>query len=168
MPERSAQAGGAVVRPGLVYGGPPGGLFRQLLVEVRDPATYWKDYDPGLGVSDAPELVWYDEDWYEESSLPLESAAGDFPDNFMLSPDQKTLLAIRHPVDKTGKPVAEGHSLCLIQLYDGSVEDVLLPDADEHGLLPPAWMPVRMAWNDRGNLLVQAGPQLRIYEVTWE
>lgn len=30
------KAGGTVVRPGLVYGGPPGGLFRQLLSQVRD------------------------------------------------------------------------------------------------------------------------------------
>ncbi len=34
--QRVLQAGGTVVRPGLVYGGPPGGLFRQLLAQVRN------------------------------------------------------------------------------------------------------------------------------------
>src|SRR4051812_39137681 len=59
-----------------------------LLVVVRDKETFWPDYD----YNDAPppdsvELVWYDKDWKELFHKLLEFKAGEFPDDFRLSPD---------------------------------------------------------------------------------
>jgi hypothetical protein len=139
-----------------------------LLVVIRDPATYWQNYERDQGVTDIPELVWFDENWNEESSIALDYAAGEFPDQFVLSPDQRNLLAIRHPVNDDGKPVPEGHSLNTIYLRDGSINDLALPEAAGDGQLPERWQPVRMQWNDRGDLVVQAGKELRIYELKWE
>lgn len=139
-----------------------------LLVTVRDPQHYWAEYDYKQGVVDPVELVWYDESWQEQQNIPLDYAAGEYPDDFMLSPDQRTLLALKHPVDVDGEPSADGQSVNIIYLFDGSINDVLLPDADGMGALPPAWQPVGMQWDARGYLEVQAGKQIRRYEVKWD
>jgi len=139
-----------------------------LLVAVRDPQVYWKDYDYHEAVVDPLELVWYDEDWNDAEGVVVERATADFPDDFVLAPDNSSLLAIRHPADDSGKASPAGHSLCLISLADGAVSSVALPEADTAGQPPVAWPPVRMEWNRRGELVVQAGKELRIYEVKWE
>jgi hypothetical protein len=139
-----------------------------LLVTVRDPQRYWPGYDYKQGLTDPLELVWYDESWKEEQSLLLSYAGTAFPDDFVLSADQRTLLAIRHPVDDEGKPDPAGHALDLIYLNDGSIKAVALPEAGAQGQLPAEWQPVLMQWDSRGKLLVQAGQQARKYEVAWE
>lgn len=139
-----------------------------LLVTVRDPQYYWKDYDYKLGVVDPLELVWYDENWKEQQSIVLDYAANEYPDNFVLSPDQRTLLAIKHPLDDLGEPSKDGHALNVIYVNSGNINDVTLPDADEQGNLPADWQPVRMAWDQPGNLVVQAGKTQRRYRMKWE
>lgn len=139
-----------------------------LLVTVRDPQYYWLEYDVRSGVIDPVELVWYDADWQEQQSLPLDYAASEYPDDFVLSPDQRTLLAIKHPVDDAGEPSIDGQMLNIIYLFDGSINDVLLPDTDAQGNLPAQWQPVGMDWDKRGYLVLQAGKQTRRYEVKWE
>lgn len=139
-----------------------------LLVTVRDPQYYWPDYDAQQGVIDPVELVWFDEEWQEQQSLPLDYAANEYPDDFVLSPDQQTLLAIKHPVDEAGDPSPDGQILNMIHLFDGSISDVILPDADAMGNLPAQWQPVLLDWDKRGYLVLQAGKQIRRYEVTWE
>lgn len=139
-----------------------------LLVAVRDPQLYWKDYDYHEAVVDPLELVWYDDDWNEGEGTVVERTTADFPDDFVLSPDNLSLLAIRHPMDDSAKASPAGHSLCLISLADGALSDLALPEADAAGLPPIAWQPMRMEWNQRGELVVQAGKELRIYEVKWE
>jgi hypothetical protein len=139
-----------------------------LLVAVRDPRYYWPDYDAKQGVVDPVELVWYDAQWKEQQSLPLDYAENEFPDDFILSPDQRTLLAIKHPVDDSGEPAPDGQMLNIIHLFDGSINDVILPEADAQGNLPAQWQPVEMDWDKRGYLVLQAGKQTRRYEVKWE
>lgn len=139
-----------------------------LLVTVRDPQYYWKDYDYKEGVVDPVELVWYDQDWQEEQSLTLDYATEDFPDDFVLSPDKRTLLAIKHPVNSSGDPAKAGQSLNMIYLASGNIDDVYLPEADERGNLPAGWGPVQMAWDSRGYLVVQAGNTQRRYSMKWE
>jgi hypothetical protein len=139
-----------------------------LLVTVRDPQYYWKDYDYKQGVVDPVELVWYDENWQEQQSLALDYAEKEFPDDFVFSPDQRTLLAIKHPLDDSEEPAKDGQSLDIIYLNSGNINSVLLPEADEQGNLPAAWQPVRMDWDKRGLLVVQAGKTQRRYEMKWE
>jgi hypothetical protein len=139
-----------------------------LLIAVRDPQYYWKDYDYKQGVVDPIDLVWYDENWKEQQSLALDYAANEFPDDFVLSPDQRTLLAIKHPLDDSGEPSKDGQGLNIIYLASGNINDVNLPDADEQGNLPAEWQPVRMAWDQRGYLVVQAGKSQRRYQMKWE
>jgi hypothetical protein len=139
-----------------------------LLVTVRDPQLYWQDYDHKQGIVDPIELVWFDEGWKEQQSIPLDYAANEFPDDFVMSPDQRTLLALKHPADDSGEPSSDGQSVNIIYLNDGSINDVALPEAGESGELPTDWQPVSMEWDKRGYLVVQAGKQTRRYEVKWE
>jgi hypothetical protein len=138
-----------------------------LLAAIRDPEIYWQDYDFSQGVDDAVELVWFDGDWEEQFTTVLEFAPEDFPDGFVLAPDQRSLLAIKHPVDDEESLADSGHELCLISLRDGLTSSVLLPGTEDLGGAPAAWWPVLMQW-DGDALLVQTGDELRRYEVRWE
>jgi hypothetical protein len=138
-----------------------------LLVCVRDPEHYWPGYDYKDGVTDPLELVWLDEDWREQYSIVLDYAAGEYPDDFQLAPKENYLLAIRHPLNSDGKLAPAGQSLSLIYLSDGSIVDVPLPETDGAGQLPAAWWPVLMEWNAKGQLVVQAGEELRTYSIEW-
>jgi len=138
-----------------------------LLVTVRDPQFYWEGYDYTQGVLDPVELVWYDDDWLEQYHTVLDYAASELPDDFRLDPSQQYLLAIRHSLGNDGKPATAGHSLNVVYLSDGSLADVYLPEVEGSGEYPAVWWPVGMAWNDREQLMVQAGEQLRVYDVEW-
>lgn len=139
-----------------------------LLVTIRDPEYYWPDYSVSDGVVDPIELVWYDEDWVEESQITLDFPAGSYPDNFLLSPDRRTLLAITHPVDSGGGLAGPGQGIRAIDLRSGEVDEVWLPEVDGYGNLPLEWWPVKMRWGRNNILEVQAGPELRIYHMRWE
>lgn len=141
----------------------------RLLVVIRDPQLYWADYDVAQGRTDMLELVWYDRDWNEYMNQPLELGPGDGADNFVLSDKELYLLAIRHPLRAEGSDelAPEGHSLCRITLKDGRVDAIPLPEADETGALPQDWLPLKMKWDDRGRLVVQAGSGLRRYKLEW-
>jgi hypothetical protein len=138
-----------------------------LLVAVRDPELYWQDYDFSLGVEDAVELVWLDGDWEEQFAATLEFAPEGFPDGFVLAPDQRSLLAIKHPAAGEDELAEAGHELCLVSLRDGLISSVPLPGTEDLGGAPAAWWPVLMQW-DGDALLVQTGEELRRYEVRWE
>ena len=139
-----------------------------LLVTVRDPEYYWPEYDVIDATSDPLELVWYDEDWQEDDRVILDYGEHEYPDDFLLSPDEKTLLSITHPLPGS-KPLADkGQTIKTIDLRSGAVEEVWLPDVDGYGNLPPQWWPVRMQWGKHNNLEVQAGKELRIYLMRWE
>lgn len=140
-----------------------------LLVVIRDPQMYWADYDMQQGRTDKLELVWYDQGWNEYMNQPLDLGPEDGADNFVLSDKDVYLLAIRHPLGSEGSDelAPEGHSLCRITLKDGRVDKVPLPEADESGALPQDWLPLKMKWDDRGRLVVQAGSGLRRYTVEW-
>jgi hypothetical protein len=142
----------------------PGGI---LLVAVRDPEYYRKGYDYEQGVVDPVEAVWYSDDWQEEAVLELPFAPEDEPDGFILGPDQRSLLAIRHPVDADGEPAPSGHSLAQVSLEQGWLRTRYLPEYSADGTPPLGWQPLRMEW-DGGALLVQAGPELRRYRLEWE
>jgi hypothetical protein len=140
---------------------------RYLLVVVRDPELYWMVYsyeDPPP--PDAVELVWYDKEWKELFRTLLDIAPGEQPDGFQLSPDGEYVLAITHPVKESDPDELrkEGHALKSIRLRDGAVREVPFPE-QEYGIAPATWWPVLMQWNDDGDLLVQAGDQLRRYSV---
>jgi hypothetical protein len=140
---------------------------RYLLVTVRDPEHYWQGYDIEQNVQDAVELVWYDRQWNELYNTVLDFAPEDFPDDFRLTEDQKHLLAIKHPVTTSGSTelIREGHSLVWIDLRDGAIGDLHLPETDGMGTLPASWYPVKMHWNSKDELLVQAGDELRRYSL---
>jgi len=138
-----------------------------LLVTVRDPQLYWKDYDYEQGITDPVELVWYDDKWQEQYSTVLDYAADEYPDDFRISPDEKYLVSIRHPLELDGKPAPAGHALNIIYFSNGSINDLWLPEIDGTGQLPASWWPVLMEWGPKGTLTVQAGKQVRVYEVQW-
>ncbi len=139
-----------------------------LLVAIRDPEYYWPDYSVSDGVVDPLELVWYDESWSEDSHTLLDMPAGIYPDDFLLSPDRRTMLAITHPLDRDGDLAGQGQRMLAIDLRSGETDDVWLPEVDGYGNLPPEWWPVRMQWGRNNTLQVQAGPELRIYHMRWE
>ncbi|MEZ5339593.1 MAG: hypothetical protein R3F46_15185 [bacterium] len=139
-----------------------------LLVAVRDPEYYWPDYNIADEVVDPIELVWYDDAWQEESHVLLDFPAGAYPDDFLLSPDRRSMLAITHPRDGDGDLPGQGQGIKHIDLRSGAVDDVWLPEVDGFGNLPPEWWPVRMRWGRNSNLEVQAGPELRIYHMRWD
>ncbi len=140
---------------------------RYLLVVVRDRETYWPDYNyDEPPAADAVELVWYDKDWKELFHTLLDIKPSEFPDDFQLSPDGEYLLAITHPT-REGDPKhlrKEGHVLKSIRLRDGIIREVPYPD-QEYGIAPATWWPVLLEWNRDGDLIVQAGEQLRRYSV---
>jgi len=138
-----------------------------LLVTVRDPEHYWPQENYSEEVQDPIELVWYDKKWEEMYSTVLEYAATDFPDGFVLSPKQRYLLAIRHPVLLSGDLAHPGHSLDMIDLRDGAIQKVYLPEYDGFGFPPPDWWPVRMQWDSEGRLDVQGGKKVRVYTAEW-
>jgi hypothetical protein len=143
-----------------------------LLVTVRDPRSYWADAAEvqardGLPEPDSVDLVWYDEGWVEERHQPLAFEPGEFPEDFVLSPGQNYLLCIRRPM-KAGRPIAEGASLCLVWLADGTITDVYLPEVDGAGFYPVAWQPLGMQFQAGGKeLAVKAGQQIRTYDINW-
>ena len=139
-----------------------------LVVAVRDPALYRDDYVFEDHVTDPVEVVWYDKDWQEEDATVLDFAAEDFPDSFVLAPDEKSLLAVRHPVDADGGLEKAGHTLCRILLLTGEIIDLPVPGTGPDGVVAAAWWPVLMSWSDRGDLLMQAGEEFRRYTVSWE
>ncbi|GEM_PF-2097447 len=136
-------------------------------VAIRDPQYYWADYDLDLQLTDVVELVWYSESWEEEQALALEIDPLLRPDDFVLAPDQRSLLAIAHVEDEEGQPAEPGHRLLQIALLDGEVTELPIPGTDHAGEPPAAWWPLLMEWDD-GALLIQAGDELRRYEVTWQ
>jgi hypothetical protein len=140
---------------------------KYLLVTIRDPEFYWPGYSIEQKVTDPIELVWYDLDWNELYALKLDFKAEDFPDGFRITPDQKHLVAIRHELSGPGSEelAPEGHSVVYIDLKDGTIGNVYLPETDGTGMLPASWYPVLMHWNDDGELLVQAGRELRRYSI---
>ena len=139
-----------------------------LLVAIRDPEYYWPDYSVTDNVIDPIELVWYDEDWQEESRVLLDFPEGSYPDDFLLSPDRRTMLAITHPLTEEGELSGPGQKVMAIDLRSGEVDEVWLPDVDGFGNLPPTWWPVRMRWGRNNSLEVQAGGELRIYHMRWD
>lgn len=138
-----------------------------LVVAVRDPEYYRPGYDYEEGVVNPVEAVWYDEQWQEQSVLTLPFAPNEMPDGFILGPDERSLLAIRHPVDDDGEPAPGGHSLAQVSLEAGWVRTRGLPEYSADNTPPLSWQPVRMEWDD-GALLVQAGPELRRYSLEWQ
>lgn len=139
----------------------------QLAVTVRDPQYYWPGYDYKLDLTDVLEVVWFSKTWEEEQALVLEVDALLWLDDFVLAPDQLSLLAIAHPEDEEGTPATAGHRLLQINVLDGEVTELRIPGTDSAGEPPAAWWPLLMTW-DGGALLVQAGDELRRYEVTWQ
>ena len=139
-----------------------------LLLTIRDPELYWDAYDYTEGVTDPLELVWYDKGWTQHYAHVLEFPEGAYPDNFLLSPDERYLLAITHPEGPDGEPAERGHRLHLIDLKFFDISELWLPEYDELGTPPVSWWPVLLDWGEKGGLLVQAGKQLRRYEVVWE
>jgi hypothetical protein len=138
-----------------------------LLVAVRDPQKYWPDGNAAVGVTDPVDLVWYSEDWQEDHFITLAYGAGEFPDDFVLSPTEKYLLCIRHP-EQGGQPIEAGHSLNLIWLQDGAITDIFLPEVDGFGYYPAPWQPLGLQFQRSGRQLkARAGDQLRIYDVEW-
>jgi hypothetical protein len=143
-----------------------------LLVTVRDPRSHWIDAPEiqahnALPEPDSLDLVWYDEGWIEQRHQALAFEAGEFPEDFVLSPAQNYLLCIRRPM-KAGKPLAEGASLCLIWLADGTITDVHLPEVSGAGFYPAAWQPLGMQFQQGGKeLAVKAGQQVRVYDINW-
>jgi len=138
-----------------------------MLVAVRDPERYWPGYDVADGERDPVELVWLDAMWEEQDAAVLDFAGSDFPDGFVLAPDQRSLLAILHPVDAEDELAQAGHVLVSISLRDGGISMVHLPGTEDLGGAPAAWWPVLMQW-DGDALLAQTGHELRRYEVHWE
>lgn len=139
-----------------------------LVIAVRDPELYWEGYDFKAGVTDPVEAIWYDSKWQEESALRLEFATDDFPDGFILAPDQKNLVTILHPVNAESELIPTGHSLSRVRLLTGEISRIPLPGTGDYGVAPAAWWPVLMAWSDGGDLLMQAGEEFRRYTVSWE
>lgn len=139
---------------------------KHLLVCVRDPELYWESYDLGQEVADPIDLVWYDADWEELYYTTLDYSSTERPDEFVLSPQGKALVAINKPVDPDSV-TQPGHLLNIIYLRDGLIGDLWLPGYDGYGNPPTAWIPVRMAFEDDGGLQVQAGGELRVYELEW-
>ena len=139
-----------------------------MLVTIRDPEYYWPEYNVSDSIVDPIELVWYDEDWQEESHTVLSFPDGSYPDNFVLSPDRRSLLAITHPITAEGELAGEGQGIRLIDLRSGVVDDVWLPEVDGFGNLPTGWWPVKMRWGRNNSLEVQAGAELRVYHMRWE
>ena len=139
-----------------------------MLVAVRDPQYYWPEYSTADGVSDPLEIIWYDEDWSEEDHLTLNIPPGSNPDDFLLSPDRRTLLAITHPLDNQDELSGPGQQVLAIDTRSGAIDEVWLPEVDGFGNLPVAWWPVMMRWGRHNNLEVQAGSELRIYTMRWE
>jgi hypothetical protein len=139
-----------------------------VVVAVRDPQYYWQDYDPHLGLVDPVDLVFYSEDWQEQRHIPLDFSPQEFPDDFVLGPGGRYLLGIRHPVDRQGQPLAEGHSLELIWLQTGEITDTWLPEVNGSGFYPAAWQPLGLHFTSDGKQLqATAGTQLRVYDVDW-
>jgi hypothetical protein len=139
-----------------------------LMVTVRDPELYWPGYSLDDGVQDPLELVWLDDDWLPTDSRVLDFGEQDFPDKFNLSPDRRWLLCVLHPHDGQGRLRPEGHELYLINLRSMAISKMYLPETDGMGQLPASWYPLKMDWKDRNRLLVQAGRELRVYEVRWQ
>jgi hypothetical protein len=139
-----------------------------LVVAVRDPEFYWKDYDQHLGLVDPVDLVWYDEQWQEQRHLALDFNTSELPDDFVVGPGGKYLLTVRHPVGPDGRPIPEGHSLEMIWLQTGEITDIWLPEVDGYGFYPAAWQPLGLHFTKDGReLQAQAGGQLRVYDVEW-
>jgi hypothetical protein len=138
-----------------------------LLVVVRDPEYYLAGYDYTDELTDMIEAVWYSDDWEEESAMQLDFAPQEHADGFVLAPDQRTLLAIRHPVDTEGEPAIAGHELVQVSLEAGWIRQRALPGYGDDGVAPAGWWPVRMRW-DNAALLVQAGDELRRYSMEWQ
>ena len=139
-----------------------------LLVAVRDPQYYWPEYNVSDGVVDPLELVWFDSDWTEEDHLTLNVPPGSNLDDFLLSPDRRTVLAITHPLDSKDELAGPGQKVMAIDTRSGEIDEIWLPEVDGFGNLPVAWWPVKMQWGRHSNLEVQAGPELRIYTMRWE
>ena len=139
-----------------------------LLVTVRDPERYWKeDFDRDAGIADPVEAVWYNGKWEEEMRTVIEFPADSYPDKFILAPDEKTLLAVLHPVDPEGKLEPSGQRLVQVVLITGEVVELPVPGTGGALEPPAAWWPVLMEWSPRGDLLMQAGEEFRRYTVDW-
>ena len=141
---------------------------RHLLVCVRDPEHYWPGYDIAYDVVDPLDLVWYDAHWEEIAYITLDYSSMERPDEFIMDNACTSLLAINKALSDDDKIDPGGHWLNLISLRDGSISDVYLPEADSYGLPPSAWLPVLMHFQADGRLQVQAGNELRLYEVRWD
>lgn len=138
-----------------------------LLVTIRDPEYHWPDYDFDDNVVDPLELVWYDKGWEEVTATVLGIPQELYVDDFIISPDERYLLAISHPIDEDGTPNLSGHGLVLVDMKFGEFEELLLPEWEGAGAAPASWWPVRMIWTGQGGLVVQAGKELFQYEVRW-
>jgi hypothetical protein len=139
----------------------------KLAVMVRNPQRYWPEGSQMLGVIDPVDLVWFDRNWNEERFVTLDFTEGEYPDNFVLAPNNKYMLCIRHP-EQAGRPLAAGHSLNLIWLMDGTIADIYLPEVDGFGYYPASWLPLGLRFERNGRqLTAQAGDQLRTYDVEW-
>ncbi|MCC7478573.1 hypothetical protein IT575_08965 [bacterium] len=140
---------------------------QQMLVVIRDPEQYWTGYDYRDRLSDVLELVWYEKDWTECTSVVLDYGPEDYPDDFRLSPDQSTLIAIRHSLGTDGELRDSGHSLDVVYTHDGEIKPLYLPEADERGALPVEWYPVYMQWDEDQDLQVVTKQGTRVYGVEW-
>jgi len=138
-----------------------------LLVTVRDPEIFWEEYDRNEGLVDPVEAVWYSRNWEEEMRTVLEFPADSYPDDFILAPDEKSLLAVLHPVDGEGKLEPAGQKLVQFVLMTGEMLELPLPGTDASGAAPAAWWPVKLEWTPREDLMMQAGEEFRRYTVSW-
>jgi hypothetical protein len=138
---------------------------RYLLAVVRDKEQYWTDYNyDEAPPADSVELVWYDQEWQELFHTLLDLPVDEYADDFQLSPDGEYLLFVTHP-SRDGRTLRkEGHALKAVRLRDGEIRDIPFPE-QQYGIAPATWWPILMQWNRDGDLLVQAGAQLRRYSV---
>ncbi len=140
---------------------------QQMLIVIRDPEQYWGGYDYRDKLTDVLELVWYEKDWSECTSVVLDYGPEDYPDDFRLSPDQASLIAIRHTLGSDGELRNAGHSLDVIFTHDGEIKPLYLPEADSTGALPVEWYPVYMQWDEDQDLQVVTKQGTRVYGVEW-
>jgi len=139
-----------------------------LLITVRDPDIYWPDYDYRTGLVNPVEVVWYTDDWEEEVTLVLDLDEHDYPDGFLLAPDECSLLTILHPAGLEDDPDPRGHRLVQVFFHTGAIREIPLPGLERGELPAEEWWPVLMQWDKDNRLLVQTGGTCKLYEVGWQ
>jgi hypothetical protein len=136
-----------------------------LLVTVRDPEYYWDTVDPELDVVDPVELVWLNQRWEEVISTVLDFPPGMRPDSFRMAPDERSLLAVLHPVSAEDSTRGDAE-LVRIMLDYGTVQQLATPTECRTAAAGSEY-PLHLGWTDDGRLLAQVGDTLWEYTTTW-